>query len=352
MEILTDFLRSLPGASEMSDLTAFISASAIMATLMFIVMAMCAIIFTWMERKVAGFLQSRYGPMRTGRWHGWAQAVADMLKILGKEDIIPAEADKGLFMLGPILVLLGSLLAWAAIPWAPGFVAADFDLGLFYIFAVSSLVIIGLLMSGWASNNKWALYGAARGAAQMISYEVPLALATIPVVMYVGSLNTMDIVIAQQGGIWNWFFLRNPFLFVAFIMYFIASIAETNRGPFDMPETESELVAGYHTEYTGMRFAFFFLSEYANLFLVSLIVSMVFLGGWHAPFPGMPNIPALTFIIKGVLMVFLNMWVRWTLPRVRVDQLMHLCWKVMIPITLICVIGAGIWMMVSGQAGA
>ncbi len=345
MEILTDLLRSIPGASEMSDMTAFITSAIIMASLMFIVMALCAIIFTWMERKVAGFLQSRFGPMRTGRWHGWAQAVADMLKILGKEDIIPAEADKGLFMFGPLLVLLGSLLAWAAIPWAPGFVAADFDLGLFYIFAVSSMVIMGLLMSGWASNNKWALYGAARGAAQMISYEIPLALACIPVVMYTGSLNTMDIVNAQSGGIASWYFVRNPFMFVAFIMYFIASIAETNRGPFDMPETESELVAGYHTEYTGMRFAFFFLSEYANLFLVSLIATMVFLGGWWSPIPGTDFAPALTFIIKGVLMVFLNMWVRWTLPRVRVDQLMHLCWKVMIPITLICVIGAGIWMM-------
>lgn len=352
MEILTDLLRSIPGASGMSDQTAFINASVIMASLMFIVMALCAIILTWMERKVAGFLQSRFGPMRTGRWHGWAQAVADMLKILGKEDIIPAEADKGLFMFGPLLVLLGSLLAWAAIPWAPGFVAADLDLGLFYIFAVSSMVIMGLLMSGWASNNKWALYGAARGAAQMISYEIPLALACIPVVMYTGSLNTMDIVIAQQGGILNWFVFRNPFLFIAFLMYFIASIAETNRGPFDMPETESELVAGYHTEYTGMRFAFFFLSEYANLFLVSLIAAMVFLGGWWSPIPGTDFAPALTFIIKGVLMVFLNMWVRWTLPRVRVDQLMHLCWKVMIPVTLLCVIGAGIWMMLSGQAAA
>lgn len=350
MEILTDLLRSIPGASGMSDQTAFISAAAIMASLMFIVMALCAIVLTWMERKVAGFLQSRFGPMRTGRWHGWAQAVADMLKILGKEDIIPAEADKGLFMFGPLLVLMGSLLAWAAIPWAPGFVAADFDLGLFYIFAVSSMVVMGLLMSGWASNNKWALYGAARGAAQMISYEIPLALACIPVVMYAGSLNTMDIVYAQQGGLFNWFVFRNPFMFIAFVMYFIASIAETNRGPFDMPETESELVAGYHTEYTGMRFAFFFLSEYANLFLVSLIASMVFLGGWWSPIPGLDFAPALTFVIKGVVMVFLNMWVRWTLPRVRVDQLMHLCWKVMIPVTLLCVIGSGIWMMLSGSA--
>jgi len=353
MEILTDLFRKMPGGDGMSDQALLITGAVVMATLMFIVMALCAIIFTWMERKVAGFIQNRYGPMRTGRWHGWAQAVADMLKILGKEDIIPAEAHKWLFMTGPILVLLGSLLAWAAIPWAPGFVAADLDLGLFYIFAVSSLVILGLLMSGWASNNKWALYGAARGAAQMISYEIPLALATIPVVMATGSLNTQDIVIAQQGGIWNWNInpVHNPFLFIAFVMYFIASIAETNRGPFDMPETESELVAGYHTEYTGMRFAFFFLSEYANLFLVSLIASMVFLGGWWAPLPFLDGIvpPAITFIIKGVVMVFLNMWIRWTLPRVRVDQLMHLCWKVMIPVSLISVVGAGFWMILFNQ---
>jgi len=336
----------------MGEAGAHVTVAAVMATLMFIVMALCALVFTWMERKVAGFMQSRYGPMYTGRWHGWAQAVADMLKILGKEDIIPADADKGLFKFAPILVLLGSLLAWAAIPWAPDFVAADLDLGLFYIFAASSLVVIGILMAGWASNNKWALYGAARGAAQMISYEIPLALAAVPVVMRAGSLNPQDIVISQQGGIWNWNInpITNPFLFIAFFLYFIASIAETNRGPFDMPETESELVAGYHTEYTGMRFAFFFLAEYANLFLVSMIAAMVFLGGWWAPFPGMAWIPpALNFVIKGVLLVFLNMWVRWTLPRVRVDQLMHLCWKVMIPVSLICVVGAGLWMMAWGQ---
>ncbi len=349
MDALIALIQNAPGAANMSAQALHNTAAALMATLMFTVMALCAIVFTWMERKVAGFLQNRYGPMRTGRWHGWAQAVADMLKILGKEDIIPAEADKGLFVFAPILVLLGSLLAWAAIPWAPGFVAADLDLGLFYIFAVSSLVIIGILMAGWSSNNKWALYGAARGAAQMVSYEIPLALATIPVIMYTGSLNTQDIVIAQQGGLANWYIFRDPFLFVAFWMYFIASIAETNRGPFDMPETESELVAGYHTEYSGMRFAFFFLSEYANLFLVSLIAVMVFLGGWWAPLPLLDVIPpALTFIIKGVMMVFFNMWVRWTLPRVRVDQLMHLCWKVMIPIALICVLGSGIIQMVRG----
>jgi len=351
MEALTALIRNMAKGG-MSDGAVHALSSVLLAVLMFTVMALCAIVFTWMERKVAGFLQSRYGPMRTGRWHGWAQAIADMLKILGKEDIIPSQADKGLFMFAPLLVLLGSLLAWAAIPWGPTFVSADLDLGLFYIFAVSSLVVIGILMAGWASNNKWALYGAARGAAQMVSYEIPLALATIPVILYTGSLNTQDIVIAQQGGFWHWNVVRDPFLFVAFFVYFIASIAETNRGPFDMPETESELVAGYHTEYTGMRFAFFFLAEYANLFLVAIIASVVFLGGWWAPLPALDFLPpALTLVVKGVLVVFLNMWVRWTLPRVRVDQLMHVCWKVLIPLTLLCVVGSAVWMMVSGQAG-
>ena len=203
------------------------------------------------------------------------------------------------------------------------------------------MVIIGILMSGWASNNKWALYGAARGAAQMVSYEIPLALATIPVVMATGSLNTQDIVIAQGGGMWNWYInpVNNPFLFVAFFMYFIASIAETNRGPFDMPETESELVAGYHTEYTGMRFAFFFLSEYANLFLVSLIAAMVFLGGWQAPFPFLEFIPGwVHFIVKGVMLVFLNMWVRWTLPRFRYDQTQKLGWNILLPLAMLNIV--------------
>ncbi|MBU0743429.1 NADH-quinone oxidoreductase subunit NuoH [bacterium] len=321
-----------------------------MALIMSLVMALCAIVFTWTERKVAGFIQSRYGPMRVGRFHGVLQPVADMVKILGKEDIIPAEADKPLFMLAPLIIFIGSLLAWAAIPFAPGFIAADLDLGLFYIFAVSSGAVAGILMAGWASNNKWALYGAARGAAQMVSYEIPLALSCIPVVMLTGSLNMNDIVINQQGGIWNWYVFHDPFLFLAFMLYFVASIAEVNRGPFDMPETESELVAGYHVEYTGMRFAFFFLAEYANLFLVSCIATAVFLGGWH-PVAGPVVLPGLVFVIKAVLLVLLQMWVRWTLPRLRVDQLMHTCWKVMVPLTLLCVLGAGIWMMATGELG-
>jgi NADH-quinone oxidoreductase subunit H len=348
MVIVTDVYQKILGAGA-SPQVLLVLGGLTMALVMALVMAACAIVFTWMERKVAGFMQSRYGPMRVGHWHGVAQPVADMLKILQKEDIIPAEADKFFFQVAPLIIFLGSLLAWAAIPFAPGFVAADLDLGLFYIFAVSGLAVIGILMAGWASNNKWALYGAARGAAQIVSYEIPIALAAIPVVMYTGSLNMNDIVHAQHGGVAGWFLLRNPFLFLAFLIYFICSIAEVNRTPFDLPETESELVAGYHTEYTGMRFAFFFLAEYANLFLVSCIATAVFLGGWQNPVPGVSVAPGLVFVVKATVLVFLQMWMRWTLPRLRVDQLMYVCWKVMIPLSLVCVVGAGIWMMVLGQ---
>jgi NADH-quinone oxidoreductase subunit H len=348
MNVVTDLIVRLAGPGTVSAPALLVLGGLVMALIMALVMAMCAIVFTWAERKVAGFIQSRYGPMRVGRWHGVAQPIADMLKILQKEDIIPADADKRLFMLAPFVLFIGSLLAWAAIPFAPGFMAADLDLGLLYIFAASSLVVIGILMAGWASNNKWSLYGAARGAAQIVSYEIPLALAVLPAVLYAGSLNMSDIVIEQQGGLHNWFVLRNPFLFAAFIIYFICSIAEVNRTPFDLPETESELVAGYHTEYSGMRFAFFFLAEYANLFLVSCIATAVFLGGWHHPVPGLHFAPGLVFVIKAVLLVLAQIWVRWTLPRLRVDQLMHVCWKVMIPLALVCVAGAGLWMILLG----
>lgn len=355
MSFFTELYAGLAGPGALSPPLLLVLGGLTMALVMALVMASCAIVFTWAERKVAGFIQSRYGPMRVGRWHGVAQPIADMLKILQKEDIIPAAADKRLFMLAPFVLFIGSLLAWAAIPFAPprpgaapfspGFVAADLDLGLLYIFAASSLVVIGILMAGWASNNKWSLYGAARGAAQIVSYEIPLALAVIPAVLYTGSLNMTEIVQAQQGGIHNWFVLRNPFLFVAFFVYFLCSIAEVNRTPFDLPETESELVAGYHTEYSGMRFAFFFLAEYANLFLVSCIGTAIFLGGWGHAVPGVTAAPALVFVSKAVLLVLAQMWVRWTLPRLRVDQLMHVCWKVMIPLALLCLVGAGIWMM-------
>jgi NADH-quinone oxidoreductase subunit H len=248
-------------------------------------LAVIAMFFVWGERKVAGYMQSRYGPMYTGGWHGILQSIADAVKLLLKEDIWPADADKFLWRLAPILVFLGAFLSFAVLPFGPGIVGADLDIGLFYVFATSSLVVMGVIAAGWGSANKWSLYGAMRGAAQVISYEIPLGLAVLPVVMSVGSLNLSTMVESQGGWIYNWNVIH-PIFFFSFFIYLISSLAEVNRTPFDLPETESELVSGYHTEYTGMKFAFFFLGEYADMFVVSAIAVTVFLGGW---FTGIPS---------------------------------------------------------------
>jgi NADH-quinone oxidoreductase subunit H len=297
--------------------------------------ALMAMLFIWSERKVAGYIQSRYGPMYTGRFHGVLQSIADGVKLLLKEDIWPTTSDKLLFRTAPILAFTGAFLGFAVLPFGPEFVGAKLDIGLFFLFASSSLVVMSIIMAGWGSNNKWALYGAMRGAAQVISYEIPLGLSVLPVVMAVGSLNLGTFVTAQSGWIWNWH-LFNPLFFLAFWIYLISSLAEVNRIPFDLPETESELVAGYHVEYTGMKFAFFFLGEYAAMFVVSAIAVTVFLGGWYTGIPALDAvIPGpVVFIAKSFALVFVQIWLRWTLPRLRVDQLMHLCWKVFLPISL------------------
>ena len=305
--------------------------------------AVAVLIFSLGERKVAGFMQSRYGPMYVGRWHGILQPIADGIKFLLKEDIAPAAADKPLWRAAPIVVFTGAFLAYAVLPFGPSFVGAKLDLGLFYAFAASSLVVIGIIMAGWGSNNKWSLYGAMRGAAQVVSYEIPLTLSVIPVIMAVGSLNMGVITRAQGGWIYHWH-IFNPIFLVAFLLYFIASLAEISRIPFDLPESESELVAGYHTEYTGMKFAFFMLGEYAEMFAVAAIAVTVFLGGWYSGIPVIDRvIPApLIFVGKSVVLVFVHMWLRWTLPRYRVDQLMSLCWKVLLPATLVLMLLYGL----------
>jgi NADH-quinone oxidoreductase subunit H len=297
--------------------------------------AVAGMFFIWGERKVAGYIQSRYGPMYVGKWHGILQSIADGVKLLLKEDIWPAEADKVLWRTAPLVVFLGAFLSFVVLPFSPRFIGANLDIGLFYAFATSSLVVIGIIMAGWGSNNKWSLYGALRGAAQVISYEIPLSLAVLPVVMSVGSLNLGTIIQDQSGWIFHWHVFQ-PLFFISFWIYLVSSLAEVNRVPFDLPETESELVSGYHTEYTGMKFAFFFLGEYADMFVVSAIAVTVFLGGW---FTGIPVLDAIIpkpiiFVGKAFFLVFVQIWLRWTLPRLRVDQLMHVCWKVFIPITL------------------
>jgi len=305
-----------------------------------------ALFAVWWERKISAHMQDRLGPMRTGGWHGWSQTIADILKLMQKEDIIPAAADKLIFKLAPYVVFTGAYAAYAAIPFSSAYIGSEINIGLFYIIAISSVVVVGLLMAGWGSNNKWSLFGALRSAAQIVSYEIPVALSILVVVMVAGTFDLQQINHAQSGWFWNWFVFRNPFVVVAGLIYFVASLAEVNRTPFDIPEAEQELVAGYHTEYGGMRFALLFLSEYANMFTVSAIASTLFLGGWNSPFGPYLSGPiwdAVWFLGKGMIFIFIQMWLRWTLPRLRVDQLMYVGWKVLIPFSFLMVIGVGIW---------
>lgn len=311
-----------------------------------------ALFAVWWERKISAHMQDRLGPMRTGGWHGWAQTIADILKLIQKEDIIPSAADRTLFNLAPYVVFIGSFAAYAAIPFSAAYVGSEINIGLFYVLSISSLVVVGLLMAGWASNNKWSLFGAMRSAAQIVSYEIPVALSLLAVIMIVGSFDLQEINRAQSGWFWNWYvFQKFPLLFIAAMIYFIASLAEVNRTPFDIPEAESELVAGYHTEYGGMKFALLFLAEYANMFAVSAIAATAFFGGWNSPFGDFMSGPwwgLFWFIAKGMTFIFVQMWLRWTLPRLRVDQLMYVGWKVLIPFSFVIVIGVGFWLMLAG----
>ena len=309
-----------------------------------------ALLAVWLERKVSAHLQDRLGPMETGGWHGWSQTIADSLKLILKEDIIPAVADRKLFKLAPYLVFIGSLAGFAVLPFASNLIGSDLNIGVYYVIAVTSLVVIGILMAGWASNNKWALYGAMRSAAQMVSYEIPVALSLLIPVIMAGTLSMEELVRVQEGGFWNWYVFRTmPFSLVAFVIYFWASLAEVNRTPFDLPEAESELVAGFHVEYSGMRFAIFFLAEYGNMFVVSAIAATVFLGGWHAPFPFLDFIPGpFWFIGKSMALVLVQIWLRWTLPRLRVDQLMHVCWKIFLPFSFANLLLVGLWVVLKG----
>jgi NADH-quinone oxidoreductase subunit H len=310
------------------------------------------VFLAWLERKSAGHFQSRLGPMLVGGWHGWAQSIADGIKLLLKEDVIPASADRVLFRLAPFVVVAGSFMAYAVIAWGGNLIPADLNIGVFYIMAVTSLGVVGILMAGWGSNNKWALFGAMRGVAQIVSYELPAALTLVAVVMWVGSLRLTVFNESQAGWFWHWHVFQGfPFLTIGLFIFYISSLAETNRVPFDIPEAESELVSGYHVEYTGMRFAMFYIAEYANMVLVSLVASLAFLGGSNPGIPFLDFIPGpVVLTAKALVLVFVMMWLRWTLPRLRVDQLMHMCWKYMIPIAFVNLMGVGIWMLVLGRA--
>ena len=307
---------------------------------------------TLWERKVIGWIQVRKGPNRVtffgiGFLGGWAQPIADGLKLLLKEVIVPTGANKFLFLLAPVLAIMPALAAWAVVPFSPELVLSNIDAGLLYILAMTSMGVYGIIIAGWASNSKYAFLGAMRSAAQIVSYEIAMGFALVGVLMAAQSLNLGEIVRGQSGefGLLNWFLIP---LFPLFLTYLIAGVAETNRAPFDVAEGESEIVAGFHVEYSGMAFAVFFLAEYANMILISMLCAIMFLGGWLSPFPqswpilGAANIGWL--FLKMFLVVSSFLWFRATFPRYRYDQIMRLGWKVFIPVTLVWIVVLGVWM--------
>ncbi|MDF3055013.1 MAG: nuoH [Gammaproteobacteria bacterium] len=319
----------------------------IVAKVLLVVICLLGVVayLTLAERKVIGFIQSRIGPNRVGP-QGLLQPIADALKLLQKEIIFPTASNKYLFIIAPILTMTPALAAWAVIPFDQGMMLANINAGVLFLFAMTSLGVYGVLISGWSSNSKYALFGALRASAQTISYEIAMGFALVGVLMAADSMNLQEIVLRQQGGIWHWYWLP---LLPLFVVYWISAMAETNRAPFDVSEGESEIVAGFHVEYSGMSFALFFLGEYANMALLSFVAALLFMGGWLSPFEGIPFlaqafawVPGIIWLIlKASFFLFLYLWVRATFPRYRYDQIMYLGWKVLIPVTIVWIIVVG-----------
>ena len=310
-----------------------------------LVFAILFAITTVLERKVLGRIQNRYGPNRVGP-AGFFQPLADGVKSLTKEDLVPHTADQIVHFMAPVLLVVAAFLAYAVLPIGRNMVLANLNAGILFFFAVGTLVELAVFMAGWSSRNKYSLLGAMRAIAQMISYEVPLVLASVVVIMAAGSLSTVSIVDAQTGysGIWPHWFVFTPWGFAGFILFMIAATAESNRSPFDLPEGESEIIAGYYIEYSGFKFALFFLGEYLGMFATSGLAITLFLGGWAAPFSFLTWIPSyLWFFAKLLLLIGIFIWIRGTLPRLRMDQLMNFAWQFMLPMTLINVFVAGVW---------
>lgn len=319
------------------------------AIVLFLFILLVAGATTWIERRVWARMHSRVGPNRVGP-QGALQWLTDGIKLFMKEDLIPAAADPRLFRLAPYVVVMGFVAAFAVIPFSSRLVIAEMDVGLLYVLTVTSLVVVGILMAGWASNNKWSLIGGIRAAAQIVSYEIPAGLSILPIVLMAGTLNLQSLIGQQGWAPWDWFVFANPFAFVAFFLFFTAALAEGNRTPFDLPEADSELVAGFVTEYSGVRYLMFFLVEWGNLYIIGAIVTSLFLGGWNVPFAtGHPVLQAvlefLVFFVKAYFWVFVAIWIRATLPRVRVDQLMAICWKYLVPLAFANLLGAALWVL-------
>jgi NADH-quinone oxidoreductase subunit H len=337
-------------------------ALAVLAVVMLTFGAVISGMSVWWEMRVSSRMQSRIGYNRVGAG-GFLQWIADAVKLLLKEDLVPADADGLLFRAAPYFVLVGFGLTFVALPFGESLIASDLDVGLFYVLSVTALVVVGILLAGWSSNSKWSLFGGMRSAAQVISYEIPAGLAAMVPVLMTGTLSMQGIIRAQGAWPWQWNALTNPFALVAFVVFFIAQLAEGNRTPFDLPEAESELVAGYLSEYSSFRFAIYFLVEFGNLWVMSAVAVTLFFGGWQVPGVGPETyaaargaaaIPALgwwglqvlsmiVFVVKTLVLVNVIIWIRWTLPRIRVDQMMSLCWKYLVPFAFACFVGTLFW---------
>jgi len=341
-------------------------AYAVAALLLALLMVNFGAIFSgaisWHERRVAGRIQSRIGPNRAG-FLGFFVWIADAVKMILKEDLVPADADALLFRAAPYFVLVGFACTFVVLPFGHSLVVADLDVGIFYVTSVTALTVVGILISGWSSNSKWALFGGMRSAAQVISYEIPAGLAIFVPVAMAGTLSMQGLIRAQGGFPWEWFIFRNPAALVAFFVLFTSQLAEANRTPFDLPEAESELVAGYLSEYSGFRFALFFLCEWGNIWVLSAIATTLFLGGWQIPgitaaqidaVRGAGVVPSLAwwswnalsmaiFVAKTLVLCNVVVWLRWTLPRIRVDQMMNLCWKYLVPVAFGCLVFTLFW---------
>lgn len=346
-----------PLLSFMPDWLQFVAWTAVTAVIMFLSIIIFMALLTFAERRVIGSMQARIGPNRIkafglGLTTGWVQPFADVLKLMFKEIIIPARSNRFLFLLAPLLATIPALATWAVMPFWPGFTVANVNAGLLYILALTSTGVYGVILAGWAANSKYAFLGAMRAAAQVVAYEIAMGFALVGVVMASGSLNLGDIVAAQQGGIQNWFCV---WLFPLFIIYCISGVAETNRAPFDVVEGESEIVAGFHVDYSGMAFALFFVAEYINMILISALVAVFFLGGWMSPFSGLAlhltgpawwvwlgeqffNASFFWLWGKVCCFLFVYLWIRATFPRYRYDQIMRLGWKVFIPLTIVWIV--------------
>ena len=365
MTSIVDYLMNIFSSINFDVNILLVVAILIPGVIIFVLMALNVMLAVYFERKVAAFMQDRLGPMEVGIfgwkggrkfWGGIGQIFADTIKLLTKEDIMPANADKTLMFISPFIIVIGAILTFIGVPFTDGLIVSDFNIGILYIIAMSSVGVIGIILAGWSSNNKWSLYGAMRAAAQIISYEIPVGLSLLLIVIVCGSLQVSEIVNWQAQH--RWFIFHSPFAFIAFFIYFISVVAETNRTPFDIPEAESELVAGWMTEFSGFKWSIFFMSEYANMLIVSIVASFVFLGGWLSPFRIFSILPDTWLVFDGfywgvfwlfsksIFLVFVMMWFRWTFPRLRVDQLMYTCWKVFIPFALANLFLVTIWELV------